>query len=505
MNCLRWILLTVSLGCVPKVLPGPIPVDEAAKPASIYELHDANSPNIYLEASVQTGSAMDPIGKEGLAAYTAQGMVQGGTKALDAPAFKARLFPTGNEFKVTVSREYTRIQLRCHIDHAEQCIDSFVGALTTPRFDPAEMDRIRDEALYAVTDGILSDEETLGNAALDAALYEGHRYGHPVRGRAGTLGLLTPDQALFFHRKHFVRSTVHVGIGGGFNVAQRQQLTQGLLELPSTLPADAAKQSPVPVTGRQLLVISTDTPVTGFHLGHHHTVTRNHPDYPALYLATLALGAHRQSSGRLFETLRTQRGLNYGNYAYIEAFQQFGSSTYPEQGFLRASPMFYLWLRPTSQENGPFALKLAIDELEKWVANGLSEQEFDTVKKYATGHLPLEAQNIGRRLSYLISAATSRTPNPMQDLGDLIANLTREDTNAAIQRHIRPDDLMIVAVSGEGNALLSRLDNMAKTPIHYHNVTPDLEQAERDKIIAEKALNIDFDSAEVRAAKGLFR
>ena len=62
--------------------------------------------------------------------------------------------------------------------------------------------------------------------------------------------------------------------------------------------------------------------------------------------------------------------------------------------------MFYVWLRPTSLENGPFALKLAIDELEQWVTHGLTEQEFETVRKYAVGHLPLEAQNIGRRLSY---------------------------------------------------------------------------------------------------------
>lgn len=505
MSYIRWTLLICALGCVPKVLPGPVPVDEAAKPVTLLELPDKNSPNIYLEAMIRTGSAMDPIGKEGLAAFTAQGMIHGGTRTVEPEAFKARLFPTGNSFNVVVSREYTSIKLRCHIDHAAQCVDSFVGALTAPRFDSAVMERVRDEALYAVTDGILSDEEQLGNAALDAALYEGHRYAHPVRGRAGTIGLLTPEDAKIFHETQFVRQSIQVGIGGGFQEEHRDQLTQGLLALSSALPADAARQAPVPVTGRQLLIISTETPVTGFHLGHHHSVTRNHPDYAALYVATLALGAHRQSSGRLFETLRTQRGLNYGDYAYIEAFQQFGSSTYPEQGILRSSPMFYLWLRPTSVVNGPFALKLAIDELEKWVADGLSQQEFQTIQKYALGHLPLEAQNIGRRLSYQLSATASGTPDPLQHLSTHIAALTREEINAAIQRHIRPDDLMIVAVSGEGNALLSRLNNLETTPIQYHNVTPSAAQAQRDSDIANKALDIEFETAEVRSAKGLFR
>ena len=78
--------------------------------------------------------------------------------------------------------------------------------------------------------------------------------------------------------------------------------------------------------------------------------------------------------------------------------------------------MFYVWLRPTSLENGPFALKLAIDELEQWVTHGLTEQEFETVRKYAVGHLLLEAQNIGHRLSHALSALASDTPDPLTQL-----------------------------------------------------------------------------------------
>ena len=199
-----------------------------------------------------------------------------------------------------VSREYTSIRLRCHIDHGELCVAHFVDALTTPQFDPAVMERIRDEAVYAVNDGMLSDEENLGLAALNAALYEGHRYAHPVRGRSGTLSLLTPEHAVAFHTAHYVRQNVRVGIGGGFTAAHRAQLENGLLALPSTLPVDTAQQAPVPVKGRHLDRLHGDTR-NRLPLGHHHSVTRNHPDYAALYVASLALGAHRQSSGRLLK------------------------------------------------------------------------------------------------------------------------------------------------------------------------------------------------------------
>ena len=55
-------------------------------------------------------------------------------------------------------------------------------------------------------------------------------------------------------------------------------------------------------------------------LGHPIAVTRAHPDFAALSVARAWLGEHRASSGRLFQRIREVRGMNYGDYAYIEAF-----------------------------------------------------------------------------------------------------------------------------------------------------------------------------------------
>lgn len=501
----RLLFIAALFGCVPKIEKGPVPIDEAAKPVQILQMSDPNSPNIYIQAFIQTGSAMDPTGQEGLAHYTAKGMIGGGAASWSAEAFRNRLYTTGNEFKLVVDREYTSIRLRCHLDHADLCLETFLAALTQPTFENEAMARISEEALYHVTEGILSNEEALGDEVLNTVLYEGHPYGHPVAGRGGTLALLTPEYAKSFHATQYLRSTVRVGIGGGFNDTHLQTLQDGLQLLSTKMAPDRALQSPVRVTGRQLIVISTDTPVTGFHLGHNHVVTRGHEDWPALYLATLAFGAHRQSSGRLFESLRTQRGLNYGDYAYTEAFTQFGGSTFPEQGVTRRLPMFYLWLRPTSIANGPFALKLALSELEQWVEHGLEDEEFQTVKKYALGHLPLEAQNIGRRLSYALNGNISETPNLLETLPAKLEELTLEQVNAAVRRHITPDNLIIVSVSGEGSELVERLKAGQTTPIQYMNVTPGPEQAKKDADIAVKELGIQFDQVEVREAKGLFR
>ena len=42
-------------------------------------------------------------------------------------------------------------------------------------------------------------------------------------------------------------------------------------------------------------------------------ITREHPDFAALYIARVWLGEHRASTGRLYQRLREIRGINYGD------------------------------------------------------------------------------------------------------------------------------------------------------------------------------------------------
>ena len=345
----------------------------------------------------------------------------------------------------------------------------------------------------------------MGAETLFSLLFDGHPYGHPVAGRAGTLPTLTSAHAKQFFQHRYLRPTTWVGISGAYEDTQIDALQTGLERLPGNIQPDDAKLAPIPVHSRRLLAVETTTPVTGFHLGHIHDVNRNHPDWPALYLATQSLGAHRQSFGRLFEAIRTQRGLNYGNYAYMEAFKQRHWSTYPEQGTLIEIPVFYLWLRPTSIENGPFALKLAISELEKWVETGLSIEEFETTRSYLQGHLPLETQDAGQRLAQQLDALATDTPVLQDTLTTRLGELDLETVNTAIKRHIHPETLWIVAVSGEAESLKNTLSGAGATPIVYAEVTPSEEQAARDKEVAESVLGIEPDQASTIPSQGIFR
>ena len=83
-------------------------------------------------------------------------------------------------------------------------------------------------------------------------------------------------------------------------------------------------------------------------------VTRSHPDFAALSVARAWLGEHRSSMSHLYQRIRELRGMNYGDYAYIEAFPGGMFQFFPEPNVARRAQLFEVWIRPVVPANGPW-------------------------------------------------------------------------------------------------------------------------------------------------------
>jgi zinc protease len=498
-------LFLVLASCAPHIDRGPIQAELSREPVTLTASRNDSSPNLYFTALIGAGSAYDPPGEEGIGHLVAQALVEGGAGERTAQEIKQALEPSGGQLDVFVDREWVSLRLRCHVDHAALCTEIFTDTLTKPSFDEAALTRLREEAHYAVTEGILSSEEGLGAMAFEVWTYEAHPYGHPIQGRAGTLPTLGGEQVQRFYDQHYLRSNTLVGIAGNFTEAHQAKLTEGLEGIRSGPRPELILPRVPPITEHALLIVETESNLTGFHFGIPFAVDRAHQDWPALWLGFTALGAHRQSFGRLFETMRTQRGLNYGDYAYAEAFVQRGWSSMPEQNALRRQQHYQFWIRPVANENAAFSLKLAMSELEAFIDKGLDEDEFTRTKSYLLGNIPLMAQEPGRRLLFELDAKATGTPNLITDLPAKLETLTLEEVNAAIARHIRSDSLRIVAVSGDAKPLFQQLTEEMTTPIVYADIQPDEPSKKRDEAIAKKDLTIPSSQSKLVKAAGLFQ
>ena len=70
--------------------------------------------------------------------------------------------------------------------------------------------------------------------------------------------------------------------------------------------------------------------------------------------------------------MREKRGLNYGDYAYIEYFPRGMFLMEPPPNLARHYQIFQVWIRPVEPPTAKFALRLALFELDK-----LAEERHD--------------------------------------------------------------------------------------------------------------------------------
>jgi zinc protease len=481
-------LFMLLAACIPNIPRGTAPAEQARDLPRVVSMLAPDAADVYFTASVLAGSAWDPPGQEGLSAWTARSMVEAGAGDRDPAALREALYLTGNTVEVLPDKDQVTFRLRCHRDQAEVCAELLADVVTRPRFEPGEVARVKDEARYAVGEGAGDDEEALGYEVLDTWLYEGRPYGHPATGRQGALDGLDVGEPVRFWADHYLRAATVIGVSGAADAALVDRFARRFEGLGHAVPTPTPLLRAPVSTGRALLLVETGGSGVGFRLGHTLSIDRDDPDYPALVLAFTALGAHRQSFGLLFRELRASRGLNYGTYAYFEPFRERGDAALPEQGTLRRQGLLHLWVRPTTAENAPFALKLAIDELERFVKDGLDQEALDDVRSYVRGALPLWAADPGRRLAYAVEAVAADEPDALVRLADSIDAVTPEQVRAALQRHVRLADLQIVAVGGGLDAVAERVG--AVSPITYQAATPDAAQAARDAAVAGKELEI---------------
>ena len=441
-----------------------------------------NKAAVAIQLRFRTGAVDDPPGKAGITNLAARVMVEGGAGPLDTKALIGALFPIAADLDVRVDEEQTTFFAKVHRDALGTLVPILGDVLLKPRWDAKEFDRIKESVINDVEKRLREgDDENLGKAALASLMYRGHAYQRLIQGHVSELKKITLEEAKAHATRVFTSGRLTIGVAGGYPAGLPEQLATALTALPRTgAPAVAVGQK---APGRpRFLLVEKQGASTAISLGQPWELSRTHPDWPAMSVAHSAIGEHRQFNGRLMQRLREWRGLNYGDYAYIEHFEQDGGDASTAQtGRARHQQEFTVWLRPVQNENRLFAVRAALYELQKSVSTEpFTQTEVAQTKGFLDGYLLLFDQTDARKLGYALDDAFYGTSNYLTGLRKALDAVTPEAVNAAWRKWVDPSKLQIVLVGPDMAAVKKTLLANAPSPIVYQDATVKRPPAQLD-------------------------
>jgi zinc protease len=463
----------------------------------------SKSPLVTFRIVFTTGAAADPADKPGLAALTANLIADSGTRDLTYKQVEDALFPMAASLDVQVDKEMTAFTGSTHVDNLAAYYKLLRARLLDPGWREEDFTRVRDDLVDSIRSGLRNNDEELGKEVLFENIFQATPYATYNGGTVSSLEKLTLADVKQFYAMHYSQSNLYLGIAGGFSPAFLEAMKKDFRHLPTGGSFRPRPKLATLVEGNRAVIVEKDTRSVAFSLGFPLVLTRSASDYAALLVAASYLGQHRMSGGVLYQEMRERRGLNYGDYAYIEYFPLGMYRMEPPPNVARRQQIFQLWIRPVEPSNAVFALRLALYELNQLIKDGIPQDGFERTREFVGKHINVLTRTRGAELGYAIDSIWYGAPNLVEYLKGALAKLTRDDVNRVIRQHLRTNRLVIVAVSNNAEDLKRQLASGDPSPMTYNSPKP-ASVTDVDKIVEKLPLHLRPEDIRIVPASKVF-
>jgi zinc protease len=462
------------------------------------------SPLVTIRLVFTTGAASEPADQPGVAGLTAQMVGNGGTKTLTYKEITEALYPMAAAIYAYSDKEMTTFVGQTHIDNLEKFYALMRDVALNPGWRAEDFTRVRDDQVTALRVNLRgNNDEELAKEALYNAIYAGHPYGRENLGTVAALQKMTVADLQAFYRQHYTQANLIVGLAGGYPAGFAARVKKDFAVLPAGTADRFDLPQPLALTRNRAILIEKDTRSVAWSLGFPIALKRGDPDFAALLVAQSWLGQHRESGGELYNRMRETRGLNYGDYAYIEYFPNGMFQFEPDPNIARHQQIFQIWIRPAEQPNAVFALRLAMFELDKLVKNGISQTDFEKTRSFLSKYVNILTKTKSSELGYAIDSVYYGMPQYNEYLKTALAKLTVDDVNRAVKKYLRADRLQIAGVGKDAAAIKAALVSPAATPMHYNSAKPQ-DILDEDKTVEVWPLGLKPDDVKIVPVAAVF-
>ena len=406
--------MTIALATVPARAVG---IQEIVSPGGIkaWLVEDYTVPVVSMNIAFRGGAAQDPEDKPGLA-HLMSGLLDEGAGDLDSRAFQARLEDLSIDLKFDAGSDAFYGSLRTLQQNTDAAFELFRLALTSPRFDPEPVDRIRGQVLASLRQQESDPGDMVGKLWAET-LYPGHPYGRPNEGTVDSIAKVQADDLREFHRRMIARDNLHVVLVGAIDaVAAGAALDRIFGGLPAR--ADLNPVPEVAAKAGETRHTALSVPQTAIRFG-GPAIKRDDPDFIAAYVADHILGGGTFSS-RLYTAVREERGLAYSVGTGLVPYRHSGA-------FLAATSV--------DAQNAAATIELMQDIIRRFAEEGPTEAELASAKDYLVGNFALRfdsSQKIARNL--LQFQLDNLGIDYIERRNDLIRAVTVEDIRRVAKR-----------------------------------------------------------------------
>ena len=442
------------------------------------------SPLVSFRILFMTGSAFDPKGKEGLASLTASMLAEGGSRARTYAQITDAMYPLATSFQWQVDKEMTVFSGTTHIDNLDKYYSLIREMLLDPGFREDDFKRLKEEAINYLKNSLRGgNDEELGKEVLYTMIYPAsHPYGHQNVGAVGALERMTLKDVRDFYQANYTQANLVIGLAGGYLEGFPKTVEADFAKLPKGKPTTAKFAFPRQALGTKIEIVQRETRSTAISLGFPITVTRADRDWPALAVVASYFGQHRSSNSYLYQRLREARGLNYGDYAYVEYFPRGMFQFQPDPNLGRRLQIFQIWIRPVEPQNGHFALRAALYEYDRLMRDGMSKEVFESTREFLSKYANVLIATQDAQLGYALDSRYYHLADFPTYMREQLAKLTLDDVNRAIKQYLKSDSMRIAIVTKDASGLRDAIINNRPSPITY-NSPKAKEITDEDKII----------------------
>ena len=386
-------------------------------------------PAVSMALGVRAGGSADPAGAEGTAALTAR-VLDKGTARFDADAIADQLEGRGASLGVGAGRHQIVVNATCLADDIGAVLPVACEVARHPSFPEHEVATRRAELLTTIQEAA-DDPGSVAVDALNATLYPaGHPLGRPVRGTAESVGGLTREALVAFHRQHVTPgATLAVAVGDLPTDGLADRIAAECGDWTGTAVATTVAPAPAARHDRTLVVKAMPDKAQADVAYGFVGLSRRDPDYYAALVMNNALGQYALG-GRLGDSIRERQGMAYYVYSGMDAGLDAGPI------MVRAG---------VSAANVERTIASIDFELATILRDGFTRAEVDDAKRYLVGSLPRQLETNAGIAGFLLSVETyGLGVDHDRRLPSLIGAVTFDDVMRVARRLLDPARAVVV-------------------------------------------------------------